>query len=295
MKGLSLDLLHTFASVVELGSFSAAAGKSGLTQPAVSLQIRQLETRLGVTLLERVGRRAKPTAAGVELLEHVGRIDTVVNAALDAVAPHKTGAAGRVRLGTGATACIFFLPAVLRQFRQNYPDVALTVTTGNTAEIVEAVEENTIDLGLVTLPVAGRRLQTTPVWVDEFVAVAPPDAALPQRINAAALAAMPMLLFEPGGNTRRIVDQWFLRSNIEFNPAMSLGSVEAIKELVGAGLGYAILPRMALQKEIASGALTVRSLTPRLYRRLAIVIRGDKRLYRPLGAMIDLIRNNAAA
>lgn len=294
MKGLNLDLLHTFASVVELGSFSAAAGKLGLTQPAVSLQIRQLETRLGVTLLERVGRKAKPTAAGTQLLDHVGRIDAAVTSALDAVAPHQTGTAGRVRLGTGATACIFFLPTVLRLFRRGYPGVELTVTTGNTAEIVEAIEDNAIDLGLVTLPVAGRRLQTTPVLVDEFVVVAPPDEPLPQRLNATALAAMPVLLFEPGGNTRRIVDQWFLRSDIEFKPAMSLGSVEAIKELVGAGLGYAILPRMALQKEALSGALTVRPLTPRLYRRLAIVIRGDKRLYRPLAAMIELIRKNAA-
>ena len=120
MERINLDQLHGFATAIELGSFSAAAQRLDLTQPAVSLQVRQLEKRLGTPLVERAGRVLRPTAAGAELLAHVGRIDAAVSDALDAVARHADGTAGCVRLGTGATACIFLLPPVLRSLRQRF-------------------------------------------------------------------------------------------------------------------------------------------------------------------------------
>ena len=94
-------------------------------------------------------------------------------AALDAVGAHAADVAGRLRLGTGATACIFLLPPILRDLRRRFPELELTVTTGNTAEIVKAVDDNSIDLALVTLPATGRALVVTPVLEDEFVAIAP--------------------------------------------------------------------------------------------------------------------------
>src|SRR5690349_2985404 len=127
MRGLNLDHLRAFATVLELGGFSAAAEKLNLTQPAISLQIRQLETRLGVRLIERVGRRAQPTNAGRDLLGHIGRIDEAVQGAVEAVAPHRAGAIGRVRLGTGATACIYLLPRVLREVREAFPSLEIVV------------------------------------------------------------------------------------------------------------------------------------------------------------------------
>jgi DNA-binding transcriptional LysR family regulator len=144
MKGLNLDYLQSFAFVVEHGSFSAAAERLQLTQPAVSLQIRQLERSLGTPLIERVGRKATPTAAGVELLSHVGQIQDAVAAAVAAVGSRTKGVAGRVRIGTGATACIFLLPAVLGGLRKRFPALEITVVTGNTADIGRALEENSI-------------------------------------------------------------------------------------------------------------------------------------------------------
>lgn len=155
MRDLRLDQLHSFRQVVALGSFSAAAERLGLSQPAVSLQIRELERRLGTALIERVGRRAQPTAAGSELLDHAGRIEAAVAAAREAMARHATGAMGRVRIGTGATACIFLLPPLLRELRQRHPTLEITVSTGNTSDIVKAIEDNLIDIGLVSLPAAG--------------------------------------------------------------------------------------------------------------------------------------------
>jgi len=293
MNSLNLEHLKAFVAVIDSGSFSAAAERLSLSQPAVSLQVRQLEKRLGTTLVERVGRRSRPTAAGAELLQHAGHVDAAVAAAINAVAPHASGALGRLRLGTGATACIFLLPPLLGDLRRRYPQLEITVTTGNTADIVKAVEDNTLDLGLVTLPAGGRALHVTPVLDDEYVLVVPPDVALPARITAAVLARLPVLAYEPGGNTRRIVDGWFARSGVVLRPVMSLGSDEAIKELVAAGLGCAVLTSLSARDPRRSGTMQVRSLSPRLHRTLAIVVRRDKKLHRALGETIAALKRLA--
>ena len=291
MHSLNLDYLRTFLDVIEFGSFSAAAERLNLSQPAVSLQIRQLEKRLGVRLIERVGRKARPTAAGAALAGYAVQIDSLVSAALDGMAQHAKGTTGRVRLGTGATACIFLLPAILHELRHRFPTLEITVNTGNTAEIAKSVDENTIDIGLVTLPVTGRMFEIIPVVDDEFVAIAFPATQLPQRLTAAALSKLPVLLFEPGGNTRRIVDDWFARSGVTLRPVMSLGSVEAIKEMVRAGLGCAVLPSMAVQSASDRDDLGIRSLSPKLYRRLAIIVRRDKPLNRGLAETLKALKN----
>lgn len=290
MRGFSLDQLDSFREVIALGSFSAAAERLGLSQPAVSQQVRELERRLGTALVERVGRRARPTAAGAALLGHGERIAAEVDAALEAMARHAEGRLGRVRIGTGATACIFLLPPVLKDLRRRFPTLEITVTTGNTAEMVRAVEENLLDIGLVSLPAAGRSLAVTPLLEDAFMAVAPPDTDLPDEVAAADLARMPVLLFEPGGNTRRIADAWFAEAGVALRPVMSLGSVEAIKGLVGAGLGCAVLPGLAVRDAAARGALTVRPLVPRLHRTLALVLRKDKPLHLGLRETLRSLR-----
>ena len=288
MRNLNLDYIETFVSVIELGSFSAAAERLGLTQPAVSQQVRQLEKKLETRLVERVGRTARPTAAGAELLAHAGRIGAVVSSAMEAVSRHADGTTGRLCIGSGATACIFLLPPVLGSLRRRFPNLDITVTTGNTAEIVKAVEENQIDIALVTLPASGRMLEITPVVKDDFVLVAPPEMELPRRVTATNLSRLPVLLFEPGGNTRRIIDQWIARGQTTLSPVMSLGSVEGIKAMVMAGMGCAVLPGMAVPKD-AGAEMAVRPLSPPLYRELAVVIRRDKRLSKGLKAARDAL------
>ena len=291
MKSLNLDYLKTFIAVIESGSFSAAADRLGLTQPAVSLQIRQLEKSLGTVLIERVGRIARATVAGEALLAHAAGIDAAVSSAITAVSRHTAEGAGRIRIGTGATACIFLLPPILTHLRQRFPHLEITVTTGNTSEIVKAVEDNLLDVGLVTMPVSSRSLSITPVMDDEFVLVAPAGMPLPSRITAAVLSTRAVIAFEPGGNTRRITDEWFARSGTKLKPVMSLGSVEATKAMVDVGLGCAILPALAV-RNMASGSRTqVRSLSPRLHRKLVAVVRRDKRLSGGLADILKSFRN----
>lgn len=290
MSSLNLDQLRTFVDVVASGSFSATAARHNVSQPAVSFQVKQLEKRFGVRLIERIGRKAMPTAAGSELLDHAARIFSDVEATFEAMARHAGGTMGRVRLGTGATACIFLLPPLLRELRGRFPDLEITVTTGNTPEIVRAVEENNLDIGLVTMPAPSRMLAVEVAMEDEFVLVAPPGTELPKRMTPEMLKGLPLILFEPSGNTRRLVDHWLAENGIVPSPVMSLGSVEAIKELVGAGLGYAILPAMAMHRNESPAPLVMGRLLPPLARKLAIVLRKDKVLHRGLRELAISLR-----
>ncbi len=284
MRGLNLDALRTFAQVIELGSFSAAAERGGITQPAVSLQVRQLERRFGLKLVERVGRRAGPTAAGLELLTHIRAIDTALAQAEQAMTAHASQVTGRVRLGTGATACTYLLPPLLAGLRRRFPALDVVASTGNTADMLRGLENNTLDIGLVTLPAPGRLFEATPVLEDEFVAIFPARGplAIPATVTPQALAALPLVLFEPGARTRRLVDDWFEEAGMAAKPVMELGSTEAMKEIVAAGLACAVLPKLAVSGAGHRDSLAVSSLTPRLARTLAIVVRRDKPLSRGL-------------
>lgn len=284
MRGLNLDHLRTFAQVVELGSFSAAAERGGVTQPAVSLQIRQLERRFGVKLVERIGRRAGPTAAGLELLTHIRVIDAALAQAEQAMSAHASQVSGRIRLGTGATACTYLLPSVLADLRRRFPALDIVASTGNTSDMLRGLENNTLDMALVTLPAPGRMFQVNPVMEDEFVAIFPARDAgvIPDVVTPQSLAGLPLVLFEPGARTRRLVDDWFEASGVAAKPVMELGSTEAMKEIVAAGLGCAVLPKLAVSGAGQRDALAVRSLTPRLSRDLALVLRRDKPLSRGL-------------
>lgn len=292
MKDLNLGQLRTFADVIELGSFSAAADRSGISQPAVSLQLRQLERQLGVRLVERVGRRAQATPAGQELLIHAGRIREEAARAIDAIAPHRSGALGRIRMGTGATACIYLLPPVLKRLKERMPGLDISVQTGNTGDMLKLVEANALDLALVTLPAPGRSFEVTEICRDELVAVLPAaDKPTSKSVSPTQASAKPLLLYEGGGNTRRIVDRWLLRGGHAAKPVMELGSVEAIKQLVGAGLGWAILPKLAVEGFATPADVATRPLSPRLSRMLGLVMRRDKHLSRGLREMVAALKS----
>jgi DNA-binding transcriptional LysR family regulator len=280
MKTLNLSQVQAFLDVVELGSFSAAADRIGLSQPAISLQVRELERHLRVKLVERAGKRVQPTPAGSSFVEYAQRFRDLNLAAAEEMTRYADGTMGRVRIGTGATACIYLLPPILKQLRQRYPSLEIIVSTGNTDEFVKAVEANTMDIALVTLPVSSRSLEIIPVLDDKFVAIGSVSRTMPEVVGNEFLSLQPLILFEPGGSTRFVSDAWLRRQGKDApKPVMALGSVEAIKEMVRADLGCAIVPGMAVGDRRGAANLSVRPLTPHLHRTLAIIIRKDKRLY----------------
>ena len=286
---LNLEQLAAFVSVVELGSFTAAADRAGITQPAVSLQIKLLEQRLGVRLIERAGRRAQPSSAGAELLPHARRIIGECAATLEAMAPYKEGAAGRVRIGSGGTASIHLLPRAIAAAKKRMSGLEITVKIGNTDEILRDIEANALDLAVVTLPASGRSLEVEPFYEDELLAVAPRGSNMPEGGPDAAFLQQKVMMLYDGGNTRETTDGWFAAAGLKAEPVMEFGSVEAIKELVAAGLGWSILPSLALRRDRA-GYLATSPVKPRLVRQLGIVMRRDKHLTRGLREVVKCLR-----
>ncbi|GFZ65914.1 LysR family transcriptional regulator [Pseudomonas amygdali pv. eriobotryae] len=292
MRRLNLNHLHTFSLVIAHGSFSAAAERLHLTQPAVSLQIRQLEDQLNLKLIERVGKRLKPTSAGTTLLEHIARIEAVVEDALLELSSHASGVAGKVAIGTGATACIHLLPPMLQALRRRLAQLDVRVSTGNTDGILKAVEENRLDLALVTLPASGRSLHITPLLEDEFVAIfASSQQPIAAEMTPEHLCELPLVVFEAGSSTRLLINEWFLQAGIRVKPVMELGSIEAIKEMVAAGLGYSIVPRMAVAAVHHRRGLQVLQLVPGLSRTLGIALRQDKPVSKALRQVLDALHN----
>ena len=215
MRGLNLDHLRMFAQVAELGSFSAAAERNGVTQPAVSLQVRQLERRYGLKLVERVGRRARPTAAGLELLTHIRAIDATLAQAEQAMTAHASQVSGRLRLGTGATACTYLLPPLLADLRRRFPALEVVASTGNTADMLRGLENNALDIGLVTMPAPGRMFQVEPLREDEFVAIFPAHG--PIRFRPAPRRRRwrrCRWCCSSRARTRRLVDDWFEKAGL---------------------------------------------------------------------------------
>ncbi|TXH82692.1 MAG: LysR family transcriptional regulator [Rhizobium sp.] len=291
---LNLDQLAAFLSVVDLGSFTAAADKAGLTQPAVSLQVKLLEQRLGVKLIERVGRRAQPSPAGLELLAHARHIIETCSMAEEAMTPFREGAIGRVRIGSGGTASIHLLPRAIAMAKKRMPDLEIIVRVGNISEILRDLEANALDLAVVALPASGRSLEVEPFHEDELLAVAPKGSAMPHGGPDVAFMKDKTLLLYEGGNTRRATDDWFKAGGSHPEPAMEFGSVEAIKELVAAGLGWSILPDMALRRD-RSDLLVTSPLRPRLVRQLGMVLRRDKHLTKGLREIMRSLREFQAA
>src|SRR6266542_948047 len=193
---MSLNPVHlrTLHQIARLQSFSRAAEALHLSQPAVSLHVRQLEQALGMPLLERVGKRAGTTRAGMLLLQRAGRALEALDAAAASIHALRGVVAGRVRLGTGATASIYLLPPILRRLRTRYPEVELVIVTGNTSDIAKAVTENTLAVGVVTLPVRPRQLVVTPFYTDRLVAIAQLDRGRALVVRHAAPAVLDEIL-----------------------------------------------------------------------------------------------------
>lgn len=280
VRNLNLDQLQTLQEVVALGSFSAAASKLHLTQPAVSLQIRELEKRLGVRLVERIGKRAYATPAGEELIVHARRLAEDAEQALAAMRRHREGWLGRVRLGTSVAVCTYLLPPVLARLRREHRDLEVVINVDTTENAVARILANQLDIGLVTMPVKEHpAIEVVPIREDPMMAFfSGAERNLPAVATARYLAGRDLILNQRLSQTYRIIAQWFAQAGVELNPIMELGNSEAIKPLIAAGVGVGILPLERKQGMLVYGRTQVRPLEPVLMRKLAIVMRRDKQV-----------------
>ena len=274
MRNLNLDQLRSLIEVVERGSFTEAAKRLHLTQPAISQQIRELERRCGLRLVERVGKRAFATSAGRELIMRGQRIIADAEHALVAVRQHKEGTAGRVHIGTGPTALVYLLPPALRKLRDTHPGIEVVITSGTTHTIAEGLLSNALDIGFTALPVESKELNVVPVRTDPMVAILPAtDEAIPDKLTPADVASRPLILEYQRVPHRQLSRAWLQAGGVAVRPIMEFDSIEAIKSAVSAGLGMAIVPGPAITHGPPLNSIVVRPLHPPLARTLGLVQR----------------------
>ena len=286
MRELNLDQLRTLLGVIESGSFSAAARKLSLSQPAVSVQIRELERRFGVRLIERFGKQAHATPPGRDLAVAAEVIFKACDEADTAMRRYRDGWIGRVRIGTTITAQMYLLPPVLRRVSQEHPGIDLHVRNLPTGESIAAILQNEIDLAIVTLPVDEALVNVTPLLSEKMVAVYAsgthdaPDTVTPQHV-----LQQPLVLEHVNAGVYHLVMNWLAEHGAAPRVRMHLGTIEAVKSAVASGLGMSIVPEMAAGWHESD--LVVRPLQPPLVRTLALAAHHSK----PHDPAIEIVRN----
>ena len=255
---MEFEQLRGFLETAREKSFTRAAEKLFRTQPAVSLQIKSLETELGQRLFERHGKRVTLTEAGRLLYGRAEQIFAVVDVIKNDMSGLGELRSGRLSIGTSDTNCAYILPPVVEAFRLSYPGVEIRLTDRMSPEVARLVVDGTVDFGIATLPVQDTRLDTEPLFRRKDVVIARPDHPLASRsrLTLSHLSEEPLLALEEGSTSRGLTDRIFLEAAIQPRIAMELGSIEVIKKYVEIGLGIAIVPEVSVRAEIAGGRLS---------------------------------------
>jgi DNA-binding transcriptional LysR family regulator len=247
--GLTLHRLELFLSVLDVGGVGRAAQARRVSQPAVSEHLRGLEAFFGVRLFERAGRGVQPTAAARLIEPFVRQAFGLVTSAEQAVIELRGLRAGAVAVGASTTPGTYLLPEVLGRFHAAHPQIALTLRIGDTREVEQWVAGGAVEIGVIGAAPVRPGLLTEPWVKDELVAIVARRHALARRrtLPAAALAAEPYISREEGSSTRAVAEQFFAEAGVTFRPVMELGSTEAVREAVAAGLGVSVVSRHAVR------------------------------------------------
>jgi len=249
---LDIASLTAFITVAETGSFSAAADRLHITQPAISKRIAGLEEHLGKPLFDRSGRAIRVTEAGDTLLPAAKRIIQSVDAARDRVLSLGSEVTGRLSIATSHHIGIHRLPQLLREFTARYPDVELDLQFTDSELAADDVQRGRTELAVATLPLApNAALLSTPIWRDDLVVVCNRQHALLGIDNpdATALAAFPAVLPSRNTITREIVTDFLKQSGVDVRLALETNYLETIRVMVEVGLGWSVLPRNMIGEE----------------------------------------------
>lgn len=287
-----LHQLAIFHAAAQLGSFSAAAEKLDISQPAVSVQVRRLERALDLVLLERSGRRLRLTEAGEAVHSFTQRIFALVDDLSAEVEARRGLARGRLVVGASSTVGEYLLPEVLGRFRERYPGIEVELAIGNTTTITQRVRQHQLDFGFVGASPPDESLITVPFADDEIVLFAAPQHRLARRrvVLPSDLAAERFLMREAGSATREWAESALRRLEVTPQVALELGSNEAVKRAAAAGLGLGALSRVALGAELAAGQVVVLNVAGWHCRRTFWVLyHPDRQLGRPERAFLDLL------
>ncbi len=259
---INLPHLRVFKVVFEESSITAAARRLRISQPAVSKQLAELESSLGTTLVDRLPRGVRLTAAGELLQAHTRRIFQAEADAEAALAEFLGLNQGKLSVGASTTVGSYLVPVVFGDFHKQHPGVGLQLEIGNTSAIQQALREGRLDVGLTEGLVTGEDLDVEVFAHDEIVLIASPDHELAREteVEATRLSQLPLILREQGSGTRDVIEAALADRGISVSPVMSLGGSEAVKNAVAQGLGLALLSRLTVELELAVGRFKELSL-----------------------------------
>ncbi len=273
--------LQVFHTVARLLSFTKAAEALHMTQPAVTFQIRQLEEYFNTRLFDRTHNRITLTEVGDQVYEYAEKIFEQYTLMENTVKEMIGDVSGILMIGASTTIAEYLLPILLGDFKTKYPNVRIHLKVSNTDEIVSMVENNVIDLGVVEAPVSNKNLAVELCRMDQLVAIVPPKHPLAERheVMVQELVTYPYISREEGSGTREVITEYFNQAKLSpdtLNIVMELGSPEAIKGAVAAGMGVSILSRVSIQKDLQLGLLKAINLNPSLERPLSFVHQKQK-------------------
>jgi len=258
MLHLTLRQLRVLEEVARHRSMSRAAEALHLTQPAVSMQIKQLEERVGMALIEQVGRRLFLTDAGAELAEHARRIGIQVAEAESALNQLRGLERGQLRLAVVSTAN-YVVPRLIASFSARHPGVHISLQVANREAVLAALADNRTDLAITGQPPEGSDVVAQHFMDNPLVVIAPPTHPLAQRrrIEVAQLRHEVLLVREAGSGTRAAMERFFIERGLELRTGSELGTNEAIKQAVQAGLGLGVISAQTIELELETGRLVV--------------------------------------
>jgi DNA-binding transcriptional LysR family regulator len=258
MATMEIRQLKAFIAIAETGTFTAGAGRVHVTQAAISMQLKQLEREVGAPLFIRAPRRVILTEAGEALLERARSILREHDAALAEIAELAGAEHGRLRIGSAsAMVAADPLPRILKELRALHPRADVSISSGTSESLVRHILAGELDVAFVSLPVETRGIETVGLSRDELVAIASPRHKLAKQrvVTAAALAKEKLILGERGGNTRRLIDQFFAEAGVHPTIMMELSRLAAIKRMVEAEMGVGIVPSQSARDEVEDSRL----------------------------------------
>jgi len=288
---LSLRQLRVFEAVARHLSYTRAAEQLHLSQPAVSMQVRQLEEEIGLSLFERLGKGVTLTEAGREVFDYSCTIGRTLQDLEEVVAAMKGVDRGRLSIAVASTVN-YFAPRVLAHFHQHYPGIELQLDIANRERLVRLLEGNSVDLVLMGQPPDEVDLESEVFLDNPLVIVAPPDHQLvaARRIPLAAIEEEVFVMREPGSGTRQALERHCAEHGVQLRQGMQMTRNEAVKQAVRAGLGLSVVSLHTIELEIETGRLAILDVEGfPLPRHWFLVYRRGKRLSPAARAFRDMI------
>jgi len=287
--------LQVFHTVARLLSFTKAAETLHMTQPAVTFQVRQLEEHFNTRLFDRTHNRINLTEAGKQVFNYADKIFILYAEMNNAVREVTGEVSGALIIGASTTIAEYMLPALLGDFKAKYPDVTVHLKVSNTDGIVHMVENNDIDLGVVEAPVSNKNLVVEVCRMDELVGIVSPQHPLAdaEKVSLSEVVKHPFICREEGSGTREVFAEHMHDNDInksEINVCMELGSPEAVKGAVEAGMGISVTSRATIIKELKLGTLVELRLDPPLERPFSFVHQKQKFRHRAMDELLEFAR-----